>query len=371
MSTTRSVVLALMAAVLAGCAAISGGKPMPLYDGPPSSHFDGREFFNPEDKGGLANPEGGHMQHGEILSLIKHTGKWPNSVPIHRSVPAKRVKGQQLRVTWIGHATTLIQTQGLNILIDPVWAHFNSPIQIRVRPRPRAPGVRLEDLPPIDLVVISHTHIDHLDMEALKYVYDRDHPMIVGGLGIDRLLRRNGMKAIGGDWGQRLPVKPGVDLVINRAHHWSGRWLNDHNLVLWAGYTFVLPGGTIYYAGDTGPGDWSWVDEAKRFGPIRLAILPIGPTHVHSPQPESHITAPQSEAVWEQLGMPWALGVHWGTIEMTDQEIDGSPTMVRSIIKQRKLPADRFRILEAGDAWDVGQMLPPASVSATENPIRR
>jgi L-ascorbate metabolism protein UlaG (beta-lactamase superfamily) len=353
-------IMVLASLLVAGCAAIKGGTPAPLYAGPPSSHFDGREFFNPEDKGVLANPGGGDMQPGEIKSLILHGGKWPKSVPINRSVPVPRVEGDQLRVTWIGHATTLVQTQGLNILIDPVWAHFNSPFQIRIRPRPRAPGVRIEDLPKIDLVVISHTHIDHLDMEALKYVYDRDRPMIVGGLGIDRLLRKNAMTGIGGDWGQTVPVRPGIDVVINRAHHWSGRWLNDHNLVLWAGYTFKLPGGNIYYAGDTGPGDWSWVNEASRVGPIRLAILPIGPTHVRSRQPESHITAPQAEAVWERLGMPYALGVHWGTIEMTDSEINASPAMLHTSIAERKMPSDRFRTIEAGDHWDVGPMLQPA-----------
>lgn len=360
MGMSKSVPLGFAALLMAGCAAIKGGTPAPLYSGPHSSHFDGREFFNPEDRGQLANPGGGDMQQGEIMNLIMHSGKWPKSVPINRSVPARQVLGDQLRVTWIGHATTLVQTQGLNILIDPVWAHFNSPIQIRVRPRSRAPGVRIEDLPKIDLVVISHTHIDHLDMEALKYVYDRDHPMIVGGLGIDRLLRKNGMNAIGGDWGETVPVRPGIGVIINRAHHWSGRWLNDHNLVLWAGYTFVLPGGNIYYAGDTGPGDWSWVDEASRIGPIRLAILPIAPTHVRSRQPESHITAPQAEAVWEHLGMPYALGVHWGTIEMTDQEINGSPAMIHSLIAQRKLPSGRFRTIEAGDSWDVGPTLQPS-----------
>ncbi|MBW6532632.1 MBL fold metallo-hydrolase [Sphingomonas sp. RRHST34] len=354
---TSLLLAGMLAMLLVGCASTKGKAPAPLYAGPPSPHFDGREFFNPEDKTALANPGGGRMQDGEILSLIKHRGKWPRSVPINRSVPAPRVDGDQLRVTWIGHATTLVQTQGLNILIDPVWAHFNSPIQVRVRPRPRGPGVRLEDLPKIDLVLISHTHIDHLDMQALRYIYDRDKTQIIGGLGIDNLLRRNGMKAIGGEWGQTIPIKTGVDVVVNRAHHWSGRWINDHNLVLWAGYTIVLPGGNIYYAGDTGPGDWAWVADALRARPIRLAILPIGPTHVHSRQPESHITAPQAEALWEKLGMPFALGVHWGTIEMTDQEINGSPDMVHLLIKKHGRPQDRFRTIEAGDSWDVGSTI--------------
>lgn len=353
----RATSLPLAAALsvfLAGCAAVKGHAPAPLYAGPPSSHFDGREFFNPEDRTALANPGGGRMQDGEILSLIKHGGKWPKSMPINRSVPPPRVEGSDMRVTWIGHATTLIQTQGMNILLDPVWAHFNSPIQIRVRPRPRAPGVRIEDLPKIDLVLISHTHIDHLDMEALRYVYERDKPQIIGGLGIDNLLRRNGMSAVGGDWGQTIPIRPGIDVTVNRAHHWSGRWLNDHNLVLWAAYTISLPGGNIYYAGDTGPGDWAWVADAQRARPIRLAILPIAPTHIHSRQPESHITAPQSEALWEALGMPNALGVHWGTIEMTDQDINGSPAMVHALIKKHNGPEGRFRTMEAGDSWMVG-----------------
>lgn len=342
------------ASILAACAhGLRGADAAPLYHGPVSDHFDGLRFFNPEGEQGAAG--GGGKGPHEFLAMVGAHRNWPKSVPIQRSVPEERVAGDRLRVTWIGHATVLIQTQGLNVLVDPIWAHFDSPVQAVVRPRVRAPGVRIEDLPPIDLVLISHTHLDHLDMGALKFVHDRDRPMIVGGLGFDALMRGEGMKGLAGDWGDRIAVRPGIDLVLNRAHHWSGRWLNDRDLVLWTGFTLVLPGGNVYYAGDTGPGDMAWVDEAKMVGPIRLAILPIGPTHVDTPQSRYHINARDAVTAFERLGAPNTLGVHWGTFEMTDGPVDGSPTMVRSEVAARNLPADRFRTLEAGASWDVAQ----------------
>lgn len=356
----RTGLSAMVAAVaLSGCSAIGKKPASALYVGGASDHFDGTHFFNPE--GEVGNAGGGGKKAGDFLAMIGHKGKWPHSIPINRSVPDKRVDGQRMRVTWIGHATTLVQTQGLNILVDPMWTHFDSPVQGLVRPRVREPGVRIEDLPKIDMVLISHTHLDHLDMGALDYVYQRDRPTIVGGLGIDTLLNKRGMTAVGADWGQRVNVKPGIDLVANRAHHWSGRGLNDRDLTLWLGFTLVLPGGNLYYAGDTGPGDMAWVDEARRVGPIRLAILPIGPTHINTPQSRYHINAPDAVTAFERLGMPYTLGVHWGTFEMSDEDVNGSPMIMQGEVEKRKLPTGRFRTLEAGDAWDVGQMIDRAN----------
>jgi L-ascorbate metabolism protein UlaG (beta-lactamase superfamily) len=316
-----------------------------------SSHYDGKQFFNPEGEEGDAGGEArGPLQ---FLEMVVAKRKWPRSVPVQPSVPAARVDGDGMRITWVGHATTLLQTQGLNILIDPMWEHFDSPVQVAVRPRVRAPGVSLKNLPKIDLILISHTHFDHLDMRSLKYVYDRDRPAVLGGLGINTLLRRHGIKAIEGDWNQRVTIKAGLDIALSRAHHWSGRALRDRNLVLWTGFVIILPGGNVYYAGDSGPGKMRWAAEAKPFGPVRLAILPIGPNFIKTPQSRYHITAAEAVSAFAQLGMPYTLGVHWGTFEMSDEPVNGARTLLNEALKAGKSPANRFRTLEAGEAWDV------------------
>ena len=231
-----------LATGIAGCGGgLLGGTPAPDYRGPASSHFDGKQFFNPEGEQG--DPGGEGRGPKEFLEMITARRYWPKSLPVQTTVPDAQVQGDGLRVTWIGHSTTLLQTRGFNILIDPMWAHFDSPVQMLVRPRVRAPGVQLERLPKIDLVLISHTHLDHLDTKALKFVYDRDRPAIIGGFGIDALLQRDGIPARGGDWNERISVRPGLDILLNRAHHWSGRGLHDKDLVLWTGFTILLPGG--------------------------------------------------------------------------------------------------------------------------------
>lgn len=343
------------------CAYAASGAKRLDYKGPVSPHFDGERFFNPDGEVGNAGGEGrGPLQFLEMVTAHRN---WPKSVPIQLSVPDARVYGNRMRITWIGHATTLLQTQGFNILIDPMWAHFDSPVQIAVRPRVRAPGVDLEKLPKIDLVLISHTHLDHLDMRALKYVYRRDRPAIVGGLGMDTLLGRHGVKAIAGDWNERIDIEPGLNIVLNRAHHWSGRTLDDRDLVLWAGFTIVLPGGNVYYAGDSGPGKMHWAGEAKLVGPVRLAILPIGPNFIKTPQSRYHITAADAVTAFQQLGMPYTLGVHWGTFEMSDEPVNGARSLLEEALRTRQMPTGRFRTLEAGEAWNV----PPA---LSTNPLK-
>ena len=359
MAIRRILFLLAVGSSLVGVQADTGARKLD-YHGPTSSHFDGERFFNPDGEVGDAGGEGrGPLQFLEMVTAHRN---WPKSVPIQLSIPDARLSGDAMRVTWVGHSTVLLQTQGFNILIDPMWEHFDSPVQAAVRPRVRAPGVQLKALPKIDLVLISHTHLDHLDMKALKYVYDRDRPAILGGLGIDTLLARNAIKAIVGDWNDRIDVKPGLGIILNRAHHWSGRALHDRNFVLWTGFTVLLPGGNVYFAGDTGPGKMRWASEAKRVGPIRLAILPIGPNFIRTPQSRYHITAANAVNAFQELGTPYTLGVHWGTFEMSDEPVNGARLMLEDELATRRMPANRFRTLEAGGSWDV----PPIPTARTE-----
>ena len=142
--------------------------------------------------------------------------------------------GSDMLVTWIGHSTVLIQTAGLNILTDPIWSERASPFSFIGPRRVRAPGVRFEDLPRIDLVLISHNHYDHMDLPTLERLWDRDRPLIVTSLGNDTILRGEGIEAVARDWGQSVAVRRGVDVMIERNHHWGSRWGTDRNRALWS-----------------------------------------------------------------------------------------------------------------------------------------
>lgn len=342
---------------LPGCISSTHTPPSRIYySGPRSSHFDGQHFFNPDGEQGT-----GGSQHDGASAFIAIAEKkrgfhtWPDSVPVTQTVPARRIEGEAMRVTWIGHATALVQTQGLNILIDPVWAMRDSPIQLFGPKRVRVPGVRLQDLPPIDLVLISHNHYDHLDIAALKRIASRDHPLIVSALGNDRLLAEHGLHVVARDWGERVTLRPGIDVILTRAHHWSAHWIDDRDRALWTGFRMTLPGGDLYYAGDTGPGDMHWAIEAKAAapGPIRFALLPIAPYRAGPVQTGNHITPVEAVTAFGQLGAAYALGVHWGTFELGPEPVDDAPRRLDAAMREAHLDPARFHTLEAGQGWDI------------------
>lgn len=318
------------------------------YDGPPSDHYDGARFFNPG-----ANPP---TRRGSILdrwSAAEPEAIWPDDVPVSPVVPPRRVEGGEMLVTWIGHSTVMVQTEGLNILTDPVWSDRVSPFSFAGPVRARQPGVRFEDLPPIDLVLVSHNHYDHLDLPTLRRLWERDRPLIVTGLGNDTLMRREGIEATARDWGDRVPVRPGVEVVMARNFHWTSRWLTDRNRALWTSFAVRTPSGAIFFAGDTGFGDGAWAREAAAYGPYRLAILPIGAYAPRRVMQNSHINPEEALAVSAMLRPTMTLGVHWGTFRLSAEPIDAPPRTIAELRRARGMPRDRFAVTEVGRPFRV------------------
>jgi L-ascorbate metabolism protein UlaG (beta-lactamase superfamily) len=202
----------------------------------------------------------------------------------------------EMLVTWIGHATVLVQAGGLNILTDPIWSERASPFSFVGPKRVRAPGVRFEDLPKIDLVLISHNHYDHMDLPTLKRLWERDRPLIVTSLGNDTILRSHRHRGARARLGrERRSVGP-PSVVVERNHHWGSRWGTDRNRALWSGLHRSHAGGNIFFAGDTGWGDGSWVREAAARGPYRLAIIPIGAYEPRDFMKTNHINPDEAVA---------------------------------------------------------------------------
>ncbi|HEX8578359.1 MAG TPA: MBL fold metallo-hydrolase [Allosphingosinicella sp.] len=355
---------ALLFALVALCFAPSLGMPFLdriYYSGPPSGHFDGERFFNPGDAAG-----GSHASPSRFFSRWfgsrAERAVWPKQVPVTPSVPPKAVSGDEMLVTWIGHATVLIQVAGLNILTDPVWSDTVSPFPPIGPERVRAPGVRFEDLPKIDLVLISHNHYDHLDLPTLKRLWKRDRPAIVTSLGNDTILRNAGVDATAHDWGSgwavfnncSTPTPCGswqVDVIRN--HHWSSRWGTDRNRALWSAFVIRTEAGNIFFAGDTGWGDGRWVDEAAAKGPFRLALIPIGAYEPRDVMKGNHINPEEAVAVFEKLKPKAALGIHWGTFQLTFEAIDDPPRRLAALRKARGIADTAFRATEVGQSFRV------------------
>jgi L-ascorbate metabolism protein UlaG (beta-lactamase superfamily) len=321
------------------------------YEGPRSDHYDGQRFFNP-DPGPQAGAHGGP---GRYLNRWLGGGgraRWPENVPVRPTVPPRRIDGEAMLVTWIGHATVLVQTGGLNILTDPIWSDRASPFSFLGPKRVRSPGVRFEDLPKIDLVLVSHNHYDHLDLPTLKRLWQRDRPLIVTGLGNDTILRGASIEATALDWGGQAHLGKAT-IWAERSHHWSSRWGTDRNRALWSAFAVETPAGKLFFAGDTGLGDGSWAAEAAKRGPYRLAILPIGAYEPRDVMQANHMNPEEAVRVFETLKPAMALGIHWGTFQLTFEAIDDPPRQLAAARQARGIADGRFATTEVGRTFRV------------------
>jgi L-ascorbate metabolism protein UlaG (beta-lactamase superfamily) len=332
------------------------------YRGAVSDHYDGQRFANPD---GDADTAGSPAPGGRIGFFWRYlTGSdgrppWPATVPIRAARPAEllaplapaamlapaspaQAAAMPMRVTWIGHASVLVQTPALTILTDPVWSETAGPLGFGPQ-RVARPGIALADLPKIDLVLLSHDHYDHLDLATLKTLWARDRPMIVTSLGNDAILRSEGIGGtVAADWNQAVTVmgRPRVDaghywakpirVLVTRNHHWGSRWFADRNRALWSSFVVELPGGNLFFAGDTGWGDGRWPLEAARTGPIRLALVPIGAFRFVPGQMSigSHIGPVQAVDVFRRLGATTALPIHWGTFRLSYEQYATPPRLL-------------------------------------------
>lgn len=330
---------AVLFAIVALCLVITVVPPFldqVYYTGPAQPNFDGERFVNPDaDQGQWPQfriRSGGNPAAFMLRYLLRSDGRpeWPEQVPVTPTRPPARIDGDAMLMTWVGHSTVLIQTQGVNILTDPVWSERASPFGWIGPKRVTAPGVAFEDLPRVDLVVISHNHYDHFDIATLQKLYARDRPLIVTGLGNDTILNADGIKAEARNWGASVALNDRVRVHVERVHHWASRWGVDRNRALWVGFTIVTPGGNIFYTGDTGPGDMAWALTAAERGPVRLALIAAGAFRFMAGQDwsGSHIGPYHAVEIFRQTKASYALPVHWGTFRLSWEGYDDAPRLV-------------------------------------------
>lgn len=324
------------------------------YRGPVSSHFYGQRFFNPDgDALDISAARRNRLLRQQVFGDPTRPA-WPARVAVTPARPPARVTGGEMRVTWIGHATVLVQADGVNILTDPVWSETVGPFGIGPR-RVAPPGVRFADLPKIDLVLVSHNHYDHMDLPTLRRLQDRDRPLIVTSLGNDAVMARAGVKATALDWGQGVAAPSGAAVTVTRSHHWGSRWFADRSRALWSSFVVHLPHGNFFFAGDTGLGDGKWPAEAASLGPVRFAAIPIGAFRFDEGQMASgtHIGPRDAIRVWDGLGRPDALAVHWGTFRLSREGYATPPFMLRGMLRCAGEDPARFAAHRIGESFTV------------------
>lgn len=316
----------------------------PRYRGPVTDHFDGDRFRNLE--------QGGQSQ-GSFLKwqLQRQRGFWPEWVDAAPGeAPPHRIIDGRLRVTLINHATLLVQMDGMNILTDPIWSERTSPVRFAGPRRHRAPGLRFEDLPPIDLVVVSHNHYDHLDLPTLQRLQQNHRSAIVTQLGNGALMREHGIDGVRElDWWQSTST--GVLTVTSTpSQHFSARALSDRNRNLWGGFVISGPSGNLYFAGDTGWGG-HFAEIGRRFAPIRLAMLPIGAYLPRWFMHNAHIDPEEAVEAHLALGAKSSVAMHYGTFRLSDEGMTDPVRDLRAAMQQKKVRD--FLVLDQGEGQDV------------------
>ncbi|MBL92221.1 MAG: hypothetical protein CMH56_10495 [Myxococcales bacterium] len=288
----KQILLLLGIALLAAAPGLAKGYPL-------SDHYDGKKFFNPGNIG--------QKSFGDFIKAVKEREKtpWPQWVENENTdKPPLQNKISQIRLTYVNHASVLIQTHGLNFLTDPIWSERCSPVSFAGPKRHRAPGIHFDDLPAIHVIVISHNHYDHLDLPTLHRIEQRDRPLILAGLGTKSFLDKEGFKnVVELDWWQKHPYQEDTAIHFVPAQHWSKRNFFGRDGMLWGGFVFQTPSTKIFFAGDTGYGP-HFQEIQQRFGKLDAALLPIG---AYKPQwfmKNFHMGPKDAIRAFEDLGSP-------------------------------------------------------------------
>ncbi len=311
-----------------------------IFSGEKSDHFNGTHFFNaPSSRARSPRPLNASIWK---WMLSRRRGAW-NTKAVEPIVPAERVH-DGIAVTYINHATVLIQCYGVNIITDPVFSYRVSPLPFIGPARYAAPGVHMKDLPPIDIVLLSHNHYDHMDIASLRELQRVHTPRIYTGLGNRAYLARHGIPgAYEMDWWQEYTHAPFIITAVP-ARHFSARSVSDRNHTLWCGFVVQTPGGALYFAGDTGYGEFVQ-DIAHRFSPIQLALIPIGAYEPAWMMQEVHTNPSEALELHDMLTATTSIGIHHGTFRLTDEAQDEPGEHIGALRGERD-----FRVLPNGGA---------------------
>lgn len=310
---------------------------------PISNHFDGKRFFN-------AYPQKNERSLRELLQWLskRKPPKWPK-IPVKQQQLSKEpVPKESLRITFINHSTVLIQTTKYNILTDPIWSERCSPFRWMGPKRKALPGIKFDELPKIDFVLLSHNHYDHFDSPTIKKLHRKYHPEIMVSLGNGKLLKKFGIKKFTEmDWWDTAS-RPHIKISFVPAQHFSRRGLFDENTALWGGFIIEGEHRTVYFAGDTGFGTHFDLIR-KKYGPIGLAMLPIGAFQPRWFMSTVHMSPEDAVKAHQILKASKSIGIHFGTFPLGDEPYESAVNNLIESLEAAGISRQEFLALRNGE----------------------
>ena len=317
-----------------------------------TDHFDGQRFHNP-----------GPAQAARLAavlrwSLTRQRTPWPRWVQDPPwPPPAPTVAPGHVALTFIGHSTFLVRLPlpgggVFTILTDPVFSARCSPTQLAGPQRARAPGLPLKGLPQVDAILVSHNHYDHMDLPSLRALHRRFAAPVVTTLGNAAPLAKAGVPGAAElDWWDSTQVGPAT-VTATPARHFSARGLLDRNRTLWAGFMVQVGGAQVLFAGDSGAGP-HWSDIRARLGPPGVALLPIGAYLPRSVMQPVHMNPAEAVQARAELGAARAVGMHFGTFQLTDEGMDAPVRDLAAARAAAGLLPDAFDVLGCGETREL------------------
>jgi L-ascorbate metabolism protein UlaG (beta-lactamase superfamily) len=317
----------------------------PRYAGPVSDHFDGKKFTTP----GSVKPHG--LKEVIRWMMNRQRGPWTPKTAPTQSKPEDIIT-IGTRITFINHSSFLIQTAGVNILTDPVFSKRVSPFSFLGPKRMRQPGIAFQDLPVINIVLLSHNHYDHLDKTTVLKLKQRFDPLFIVPLGVGAYLNQLGIRRWETlDWWQST-VAFDIAITAVPAQHFSGRGFFDRDATLWCGYVFRSKSHTLYFAGDTGYSQKIFNEIGDRFASIDVALIPIGaykPLWFMSPV---HCSPEEAVKIHCDVKTKQSIGTHFGTFPLGDEGQEDPQKDLREALVKSGLSPDNFIVPKEGIAVD-------------------
>jgi N-acyl-phosphatidylethanolamine-hydrolysing phospholipase D len=258
-----------------------------------------------------------------------------------------------LQVTWIGHATVLLQYKGINILTDPMFSYRASPLSFLGPERHNPPSVKLEDLPSIDYALISHSHYDHLDKKTVKRIGSKTLWLVPLGLKkwfINAGVNRENVLEF--DWWDEKKFATST-VTATPAQHWSARSLWDRNKTLWASWMLQIDDKVIWYSGDTGYNPYQFKEIGQKFKTVDLALISIGAYEPRWFMKDMHINPEEAVQIHQDISSNHSIAVQWGTFQLTSEPIDDPPLKLKNALAQKGIPQEKFEILRIGETRKV------------------